>query len=150
MGRYSRFFGIDSDYELEAYEQHYNDDGYCEGGSYDHFIKDKNYYHGWYTYYSINAETEKRFLVQFYKDSNKVLSCLWIPKKIIRETRELEGNVKQMLIHKEIFGKIKQLLLECIEDWYGDLSKLVPQNTETNIINELELLIKKYSPVKND
>lgn len=47
-------------------------------------------------------------------------------------------------------GKIKQLLLECIEDWYGDLSKLVPQNTETNIINELELLIKKYSPVKND
>lgn len=68
------------------------------------------------------------------------------------KTKEVELNTVYLqsdLPHSPDEGKIKQLLLECIEDWYGDLSKLTPQNTETNIINELELLIKKYSVVKN-
>lgn len=64
------------------------------------------------------------------------------------KNKELELDAVYLssdLQHSPDEGKIKQLLLECIEDWYGDLSKLVPQNTETNLINDLELLIKKYS-----
>lgn len=64
------------------------------------------------------------------------------------KNKELELNsiyLTSDLPHSPDEGKIKQLLLECIEDWYGDISKLVPQNTETNLINDLELLLKKYS-----
>lgn len=64
------------------------------------------------------------------------------------KNKEKELNtvyLNSTLRHSPDEGKIKQLLIECIEDWYGDLSMLVPHNTETNILNDLEQLIKKYS-----
>ena len=90
MGRYTGFFGIDSDHELEAYESmEWDYDGSC----YEPFTVDRNFYHMWITFNFIARETEKSYLIVQHGDFN-----LWIPKKIVRR---IEDN--RMLVHKNIY-----------------------------------------------
>ena len=90
MGKYTGFFGIDSDHELEAYESMEWDD--VESCS-EPFIRDRNFYHIWITFNFIARETEKSYLIVVHGETN-----LWIPKKIVRR---IEDN--RMLVHKNIY-----------------------------------------------
>lgn len=90
MGRYTGFFGIDSDHELEAYEStEWDYDGSCS----EPFTLDRNFYHMWITFDFIARETEKSYLIVVHGETN-----LWIPKKIVRA---VEDN--RMLVHKNIY-----------------------------------------------
>lgn len=91
MDKYTGFFGIGSDHELQAYESMEWD----EGEYYPRipFIKDRNFYHMWITFNFIARETEKSYLIVVHVETN-----LWIPKKIVRL---IEDN--RMLVHKNIY-----------------------------------------------
>lgn len=90
MSKYTGFFGIGSDHELEAYESMEWDDG--ENCS-EPFTVDRNFYHMWITFNFIARETEKSYLIVVHGETN-----LWIPKKIVRR---IEDN--RMLVHKNIY-----------------------------------------------
>lgn len=90
MGKYTGFFGIGSDHELQAYEStEWDYDGSCS----EPFIRDRNFYHMWITFNFIARETEKSYLIVVHGETN-----LWIPKKIVRR---IEDN--RMLVHKNIY-----------------------------------------------
>ena len=90
MGKYTGFFGIGSDHELEAYESmEWNDGESCS----EPFTVDRNFYHMWISFNFIARETEKSYLIVVHGETN-----LWIPKKIVRR---IEDN--RMLVHKNIY-----------------------------------------------
>jgi len=90
MGRYTGFFGIDSDHELQAYEStEWDYDGSCS----ELFTVDRNFYHMWITFNFIARETEKSYLIVVHGETN-----LWIPKKIVRR---IEDN--KMLVHRNTY-----------------------------------------------
>ena len=60
--------------------------------------------------------------------------------------RELESlYLTSKLQHSPDEGKIKQLLIDCLEEFFGDLSSaiVIPNRTE-NLISDLEKLIERY------
>ena len=90
MSKYTGFFGIGSDHELQAYESmEWDYDGSCS----EPFVRDRNFYHTWITFDFIARETEKSYLIVQHGDLN-----LWIPKKIVMDIKD-----NKMLVHKNVY-----------------------------------------------
>ena len=93
MSRYTGFFGIGSDHELQAYESMDWDVYEGDEGCPKPFVRDRNFYHMWITFDFIARETEKSYLIVVHGETN-----LWIPKKIMRR---IEDN--KMLVHRNTY-----------------------------------------------
>lgn len=99
MARYTGFFGIDSDHELQAYESTEWD---YESSHSEPFVRDRNFYHMWVTFDFIARETEKSYLIVVQGETN-----LWIPKKIVRGIEE-----NRILVHKNTYLDILDKAME--------------------------------------
>lgn len=73
---------------------------------------------------------DKDHVIEYFEKKEKELESLYLSSK---------------LQHSPDEGKIKQLLIDCLEEFFGDLSSaiVIPNQTE-NLIKDLEDLIRRY------